>query len=68
LSGRILPVGGVKEKVLAAKRAGIKTVIMPKLNSVDINNLPDEVKKGIEIRLAGEMDEIVGIVLVNTAE
>jgi ATP-dependent Lon protease len=68
LSGRILPVGGVKEKVLAAKRAGIKTVIMPKLNSVDINNLPDEVKKGIEIRLAGEMDEIVGMVLVNIAE
>jgi ATP-dependent Lon protease len=63
-----LPVGGVKEKVLAAKRAGIKTVIMPKLNSVDINNLPEEVKKGIEIRLAGKMDEIVGIVLVNTAE
>jgi ATP-dependent Lon protease len=64
LSGRILPVGGVKEKVLAAKRAGIKTIIMPKLNGVDINNLPEEVKKGIEIRLAEKMDEIVDEVLV----
>ena len=65
LSGRILPVGGVKEKVLAAKRAGIKTVIMPKLNVVDINNLPEEVKKGIDIRLAEKMDEIVDEVLGN---
>jgi ATP-dependent Lon protease len=67
LSGRILPVGGVKEKVLAAKRAGIKTVIMPKLNGVDIINLPEEVKKGIDIRLAEKMDEIVDEVLVNDA-
>ena len=68
LSGRILPVGGVKEKVLAAKRAGIKTVIMPKLNAIDINNLPEEVKKGIDIRLAEKMDEIVDEVLGNDAE
>lgn len=68
LSGRILPVGGVKEKVLAAKRAGIKTVIMPKLNGIDINNLPEEVKKGIDIRLAEKMDEIVDEVLGNDAE
>jgi ATP-dependent Lon protease len=68
LSGRILPVGGVKEKVLAAKRAGIKTVIMPKQNGVDINNLPEEVKKGIDIRLAEKMDEIVDEVLGNDAE
>ncbi|MDH4231651.1 MAG: endopeptidase La, partial [Nitrospirota bacterium] len=63
LSGRILPVGGLKEKVLAAKRAGIKTVIMPKLNGADINNLPEEVKRGIDIRLAEKMDEIAGEVL-----
>jgi ATP-dependent Lon protease len=64
LSGRILPVGGVKEKVLAARRAGIKTVIMPRMNKVDMNILPDEVKKGLNIQLAEGMEEIIAEVLV----
>jgi ATP-dependent Lon protease len=63
LSGRILPVGGVKEKLLAAKRAGLKTVIMPRLNSVDIDNLQDDIKDGIEIKLAENMVGIIDEVL-----
>ena len=67
LSGRILPVGGVKEKILAAKRAGIKTVIMPRLNRVDIDNLPEEVRADIDIKLADDMESIIKDVLEETA-
>ncbi len=49
LSGRILPVGGIKEKILAAKRAGVKTVIIPHRNRVDIDSLPENFKNGVEI-------------------
>jgi len=66
LSGRILPVGGVKEKLLAAKRAGIKTVIMPGMNRVDIDNLPEEVRADIDIRLADDMEAIIKEVLEET--
>jgi ATP-dependent Lon protease len=66
LSGRILPVGGVKEKLLAAKRAGIKTVIMPRMNRVDIDSLPEEVRADIEIRLADDMEAIIKEVLAET--
>jgi ATP-dependent Lon protease len=68
LSGRILPVGGVKEKLLAAKRAGIKTVIMPRMNKVDIDNLPDEVRLDIDISLADDMEAIIKEVLEETAD
>ncbi len=67
LSGRILPVGGVKEKILAAKRAGIKTVIMPRMNRVDIENLPEEVRTGLVISLADDMETIIKEVLEETA-
>ncbi len=48
LRGRVLPIGGLKEKVLAAKQAGIKTVILPRRNSKDIPEIPDEAKKGLD--------------------
>ena len=54
LSGRILPVSGIREKILAAQRAGVKMVVFPKQNEVDINNLEPEVKEGLEIVLAEE--------------
>ncbi|GAB4482649.1 MAG: endopeptidase La [Thermodesulfovibrionales bacterium] len=63
LSGRILPVGGVKEKVLAAKRAQVKTVVLPEGNRVDIGDLDARVVDGMEVRYAGNFDEVVGIVL-----
>ena len=67
LSGRILPVGGVREKILAAKRAGIRTVIMPHLNRVDIDNLPEEAREGLEIKFSENMEEIINEVLEETA-
>ena len=64
LSGRILPVGGIKEKILAARRAGVKTVILPLKNKVDIENFPDVVKSGLKIELIDRLEEIVDKVLV----
>jgi ATP-dependent Lon protease len=65
LSGRILPVGGIKEKILAARRAGVKTVVLPFRNNVDIENLPQDVKEGLEIILTDRIEEIVDKVLVS---
>jgi ATP-dependent Lon protease len=64
LSGRILPVGGIKEKILAARRAGVKTVILPFRNKVDVENLPLDVKGGLEIVLTDRIEEIVEKVLI----
>jgi ATP-dependent Lon protease len=64
LSGRILPVGGIKEKILAARRAGVKTVILPLKNEVDVDNLQQDVKDGLEIVLTDRMEEIVEKVLL----
>src|SRR6516225_5675169 len=52
LSGLVLPIGGVKEKVLGARRAGITRVIMPKANEKDLRDLPEEVRKDTEVVLA----------------
>jgi len=59
LRGRVLPIGGVKEKVLAANRAGIKKVLLPKRNEKDMNKIPKKVKKALEIVLVDNMDEVI---------
>jgi ATP-dependent Lon protease len=64
LSGRILPVSGIREKILAAQRAAVKVVVFPKLNEVDLNNLEPEVKEGLEIVLAEEIKPLVDLVLL----
>jgi ATP-dependent Lon protease len=64
LSGRVLPVSGIREKVLAAQRAGVKVVVFPKNNEVDIVNLEDEVKAGMEIVLADAIEPLVDLVLL----
>lgn len=63
LRGLILPVGGIKEKVLAGKRAGIKTIILPQKNKKDLEELADHVKEGMEFRFVQRMDEVVKIAL-----
>ncbi len=63
LSGQILPVGGIREKILAAQRAGVKTVIFPKRNEVDVNSLDPEVKEGMRVVLAEEIAVLPDIVL-----
>lgn len=64
LSGRILPVGGIMEKILAARRANIKTVILPLKNRLEVDNIPEDIRKGLEIRFADRIEDIVDIVLV----
>ena len=64
LRGRVLPVGGIKEKVLAAHRVGIKTVILPKENQRDIDEIPPNVKRNLEFLLVEHMDEVLEYALV----
>ena len=63
LSGRLLPVGGIKEKLLAAKLAGIKTVIFPSKNSTDLSMIHPDLKKDIKIVTAAALKDMLGIVL-----
>jgi ATP-dependent Lon protease len=64
LTGRILPVGGIKEKILAARRAKVKTVLLPEKNRVDVEELPEKIKQGIETVLISNIEEAVDLVLV----
>jgi ATP-dependent Lon protease len=63
LRGKVLPIGGVKEKVLAAYRSGIKTIILPKDNEQDLSEIPDDIKKYLEFKLVENMDEVLSIAL-----
>jgi ATP-dependent Lon protease len=57
LSGRVLPIGGVKEKILGAVRAGISTVVLPKDNEADLDDLPEEIRNGLTVHLVEELGE-----------
>lgn len=59
IRGRVLAIGGLQEKVLAAKKAGVKTVILPKQNEKDLQEISDEIKEGLEFVLAKEMDDVL---------
>jgi len=60
LRGRVLPIGGLKEKLLAALRGGLKTVLIPKENEKDLAEIPDNVKRGLKILPVGTVDELLG--------
>jgi ATP-dependent Lon protease len=64
LSGRILPVSGIREKILAAQRAGVETVVFPKKNEVDIKDLEEEAKEGLKIVLADAIQPLIDLVLL----
>ncbi|WP_419897989.1 endopeptidase La [Roseomonas sp. USHLN139] len=68
LRGRVLPIGGLKEKLLAALRAGIKTVFIPKDNEKDLAEIPDNVKKGLTINPVAHVDEVINKALVRPPE
>ncbi len=63
LRGQVMPIGGVKEKVLAAHRAGIKTIVMPKLNQKDMEEVPEKVKAEIEFHFVDKMRDVLKIAL-----
>lgn len=63
LRGQILPVGGIKEKVLAAHRNGLKTVILPKRNKLDLDDIPEDVRKALKFVFVEQMDEVIGAAL-----
>jgi len=65
LRGRVLPIGGLKEKLLAALRAGIKTVLIPSENEKDLADIPENVKKGMQIIPVQAVDEVLKNALVN---
>jgi ATP-dependent Lon protease len=63
LRGKILPIGGVKEKVLAAHRAGLKTVLLPRRNDRDLQEIPAEVRNDIKIVLVDTVDDVLKLAL-----
>jgi ATP-dependent Lon protease len=63
LRGRILPIGGVKEKLLAAHRFGIDTIILPKDNEKDLPEVPEEIRSGLTINLVETIDEVIALAL-----
>ncbi len=68
LRGRVLPIGGLKEKLLAALRGGIKTVLIPEENAKDLAEIPDNVKSGLDIIPVSRMGEVLGHALVKQPE
>jgi ATP-dependent Lon protease len=63
LRGLVLPIGGLKEKILAAKRAGIKTVILPARNKKDLPEVPVEAKKGLKFKFVKTTSEVLKLAL-----
>ncbi|MGH7472529.1 MAG: endopeptidase La [Candidatus Methylomirabilales bacterium] len=64
LRGQVLPVGGIKEKALAAKRAGLKAMVLPERNANDLEDTPEEVREGIEFRFIRSVDQVPEMALV----
>jgi ATP-dependent Lon protease len=63
LRGRVLPIGGLKEKLIAALRGGLTTVLIPKENEKDLAEIPDNVKQGMNIHPVGTVDEVIAMAL-----
>ncbi len=63
LTGLVLPIGGIKEKVLAARRAGMRRVILPRGNQKDLRDLPEEVRKEMEFIFADRVEDVLAVML-----
>ncbi len=63
LTGRVLPIGGVKEKVLGAVRAGISQIILPTENEADLEDIPEDLRSSLTFHLASTLDDVVKIAL-----
>jgi ATP-dependent Lon protease len=60
--GQVLPVGGIREKVIAARRVGIRELILPEANRRDVDELPAHIRRGLKVHFAGHYREVAGIV------
>ncbi len=67
LRGNVLPIGGLKEKMLAARRAGLSTIICPKLNKKELDDVPAHVKRGLGVHLVEDVDEVLRLALLPAA-
>ena len=68
LRGEVLPIGGLKEKLLAAHRGGIKRVVIPKENAKDLEEIPDNVKQDLEIHAVRWIDDVLRLALQNPVD
>ncbi|CAN6306886.1 unnamed protein product [Urochloa humidicola] len=68
LTGRILPIGGVKEKTIASRRSGVKTIIFPSANRRDFDELASNVKEGLEVHFVDRYNKIYDIAFTSDAE
>ena len=68
LRGRVLPVGGIKEKMLAAHRAGVRYMIMPLENRRDLSDIPENVRRKVEVKLVEHMDEVLELALAKVEQ
>ena len=68
LRGKVLPIGGVKEKLLAAYRAGIRVILLPKENQKDLEEVPDYVQKAFQIIFAEDISDVLKTALVHESE
>jgi ATP-dependent Lon protease len=65
LTGRVLPIGGVKEKLLGAVRAGIHTIIIPKDNEADLEDLQEDVRKKLTVHLVEDLNQVIDLALIS---
>lgn len=63
LSGRVLPIGGVKQKVLAAHRQGLRAVVLPRRNEADLDDIPEAVRSDVTIHLVDDVGEVLALAL-----
>jgi len=63
LTGRVLPIGGVKQKLLAAQRAGATVILLPKRNEPDLDEVPAEVREALEIHLVSDVRDVLDLAL-----
>jgi ATP-dependent Lon protease len=68
LRGQVLPVGGIKEKTLAAHRSGLKTIILPRRNEADLEDLPEEVRTDLKFIFVDTIDQVIDAALEATAK
>lgn len=68
LTGRVLPIGGVKQKLLAAQRAGVTTVIIPKRNEADLDDVPAEVLDKLDVHTVTDVRQVLELALVPAAD